>query len=329
MDSATPFAPVDTPDEQVRHQVATLISAHPDSLGTLGRLGEVGSWLASCQGVFPPRPIGSTRLVLFTGDPSPADAAAGAADPTPAVLTRQVNEGEGAIATLARASGVGVRLVEVSPSQDFRGDGHRDHMSLKELEHAFEIGTRVTDQEIDSGVDLLIPASSGSGDQVVAAALAGALTRTEPVAVIGPGYDLDTEEWKLRVTAVRDAMFRVRYEIDDPLTVLRRIASPHLAALVACCAQAAVRRTPVLIDDTVVATAGLIADRLAPGARGWFHAAQAGVTPAQERALADLGLSPMLDLGISLGSGAGALSALPLYRSAVELLADAAVTETP
>lgn len=316
MDSATPFAPVDAPDDQVRHQVAELISDHPDSLGALGRLAEAGSWLAACQGAFPPRQVGDARLMLFTGV-------------SPTAAARPIDRGEGPVAALARSNGVGVKLVEVSPGRDLSGAGQREYMSADELAEAFEAGARAADQEIDSGVDLLIPGSLDSDDRVVAATLVGALTRTEPVAVIGPAYHLGTEEWKQQVAAVRDAMFRVRGEIDDPLIVLRRIASPHLAALIACCAQAAVRRTPVLVDDPVVAAAGLIADRLAPGARGWFHAAQAGTVPTQERALTDLGLDPLLDLGISLGAGAGALSALPLYRATVELLVEAAGSRTP
>ena len=36
--------------------------------GALGRLGELGVWLAACQGQVPPRPVTNARLVIFAGD---------------------------------------------------------------------------------------------------------------------------------------------------------------------------------------------------------------------------------------------------------------------
>ena len=47
--------------------------------------------------------------------------------------------------------------------------------------------------------------------------------------------------------------------------------------------------------------------------------------PAQQLALAKLGLEPVLDLGMRLGEGTGALTALPVLRSAVLLLREMAL----
>ncbi|HZA03160.1 MAG TPA: nicotinate-nucleotide--dimethylbenzimidazole phosphoribosyltransferase, partial [Propionibacteriaceae bacterium] len=47
--------------------------------------------------------------------------------------------------------------------------------------------------------------------------------------------------------------------------------------------------------------------------------------PAQQLALDKLGLTPILDLGLRLGEGTGALLALPVLRSAGLLLAEMAL----
>ncbi len=93
------------------------------------------------------------------------------------------------------------------------------------------------------------------------------------------------------------------------------------------CAQAAVRRTPVLLDGVVVTAAALAAERLAPGAKQWWQAGHRSTEPAHSLALRDLGLEPIVELGMRLGEGTGALVALPVLRAAVATLASMATFE--
>ncbi|MGF1662506.1 MAG: nicotinate-nucleotide--dimethylbenzimidazole phosphoribosyltransferase, partial [Kineosporiaceae bacterium] len=90
-----------------------------------------------------------------------------------------------------------------------------------------------------------------------------------------------------------------------------------LAAMAALCVQAARRRTPVLLDGVVSGAAALVAESAAPGCTAWFAAGHRSPEPAHRAALAALGLRPVLDLGLRLGEGTGALLALPVLRSAV------------
>jgi nicotinate-nucleotide--dimethylbenzimidazole phosphoribosyltransferase len=110
----------------------------------------------------------------------------------------------------------------------------------------------------------------------------------------------------------------------DPVALLATCAGADLAAMAGFCAQAAVRRTPVLLDGLVVTAAALIAERLAPGARKWWQAGHRSPEPAHTPALAELGLEPVIDLGLRLGEGTGAAVALPVLRAAVATLAEMA-----
>jgi nicotinate-nucleotide--dimethylbenzimidazole phosphoribosyltransferase len=85
-----------------------------------------------------------------------------------------------------------------------------------------------------------------------------------------------------------------------------------------------VRRTPVLLDGVVVTAAALVADRLAPGARSWWQAGHRSTEPAHTLALQHLRLEPVVDLGMRLGEGTGAMVALPVLRAAVATLASMA-----
>ena len=151
-----------------------------------------------------------------------------------------------------------------------------------------------------------------------------ALTDSEPVAVVGRGTGVDDEGWIRKTAAIRDALYRARGLSSSPLALLQVCGGADLAAMAGFCAQAAVRRTPVLLDGVVVTAAALVADRLAPGARQWWQAGHRSTEPAHALALQRLELDPIVDLQMRLGEGTGAAVALPIVRAAVATLASMA-----
>lgn len=327
------FDPVTAPDEEAAQAVRGLLTGSSSPGAAMGRLGAVAAWLAACQGRTPPAAPARARVVVFAGDHGIAQRGLSVLDPAASVAAAaEIERGGGAVNVFARAAGASVRLVDVSLDHDASGEGRirrssgaidvEDAMSAEELEQALHLGRAVADREIDAGADLLIPGDLGVGNTTVAAAVIGAFTRTEPVAVVGPGSGLTDEMWKVKVSVLRDAMFRVRQRTDQPLDVLRAISSPDFVALVGFIGQAAARRTPLLLDGAPVTAAAYVAEKLAPGARAWFGAGQLTPEPAHLIALQALDLTPLLALEMRIGQGTGALAALPLISAAAELAAD-------
>jgi nicotinate-nucleotide--dimethylbenzimidazole phosphoribosyltransferase len=154
--------------------------------------------------------------------------------------------------------------------------------------------------------------------------LVAALTGTEPVLAVGRGTGVDDAGWSRKTAAVRDAMYRSRHVRSDPVALLAASGGADLAAMAGFCAQAAVRRTPLLLDGVVVTAAALLAERLAPGSRMWWQAGHRSPEPAHSLALTELNLTPIVDLGLRLGEGTGAAVALPILRAAVATLSSMA-----
>ncbi|MDO5511184.1 nicotinate-nucleotide--dimethylbenzimidazole phosphoribosyltransferase [Corynebacterium sp.] len=321
-------APITAPDQDAA-QAALTASAEA---GT-GRLRDLGSWIAACQGTCPPQLLERCRVVVFAGDHGIASRGVSLLPEGHSVdRAAEISSGAGTVNVLARAAGASVRIVDISLDHEAWGDERvsrstgvidtEDAMDAEQFARAVEIGRRVADQEIDSGADLLIPGDLGAGNTTVAAAVLGAFTGTEPVAVVGPGAGYTDELWKIKVEAIRDAMFRSRGLSDEPEEVLRRIGSPDLVALTAFIAQAAARRTPMLLDGAPVAVAAYLAERFSPGTRAWCQAGQLTPEPAHLIALQALDLTPLVALDMNAGQGTGALAALPLVQAAAALLAD-------
>jgi nicotinate-nucleotide--dimethylbenzimidazole phosphoribosyltransferase len=324
--------------------VAAAARARQDRLtkppGSLGRLEDLSVWVAACQGVCPPRQFQRPRVVVFAGDHGVTSAGVSA---YPAEVTAQMvanfDAGGAAINVLAEAAGASVRVVDIAVDADEsrsasigahkvrRGSGNiaiEDALSAEETAAAIDGGRSIADEEVDSGADLLIAGDMGIGNTTAATTLIAALTKSEPVAVVGRGTGIDDAGWARKTAAVRDALYRARGLSTDPVALLRVCGGADFAAMAGFCAQAAVRRTPVLLDGVVVTAAALVADRMAPGARQWWQAGHRSTEPAHSLALQHLELEPIVDMRMRLGEGTGAAIALPIVRAAVAALASMA-----
>jgi nicotinate-nucleotide--dimethylbenzimidazole phosphoribosyltransferase len=309
-------------------------------LGSLGRLEDLSVWVASCQGVCPPRQFQRPRVVVFAGDHGVTSAGVSA---YPAEVTAQMvanfDAGGAAINVLAEAAGASVRVVDIAVNaaeplsaaigahKVRRGSGNiavEDALSAEETAAAIEAGRAIADEEVDSGADLLIAGDMGIGNTTAATTLIAALTNSEPVSVVGRGTGIDDAGWARKTAAIRDALYRAHGLSADPVGLLRVCGGADFAAMAGFCAQAAVRRTPVLLDGVVVTAAALVADRLAPGARQWWQAGHRSTEPAHALALLQLDLEPIIDLRMRLGEGTGAAVALPVVRAAVAALSSMA-----
>jgi len=318
--------------------------------GALGRLEEVSVWLAGVTGRCPPPPIRTPALAIFAGDHGVAAAAGTSAYPSEvtAQMVATLAAGGAAATVLARSLGVRVRVVDVSVDVDWpasglavpgevtarrvrRGSGpidRADAMSRAESAAALRLGADVADELVDDGADLLIAGDMGIGNTTPAAALVGLLAEVEPAQVVGRGTGIDDLAWMRKTAAVRDAMRRARPVRGDPVGLLATCAGPDLAAITGFLLQAAVRRTPVLLDGVVACACALVAHRIAFRSSQWWLAAHRSTEPAATAALSRLGLVPLLDLGMRLGEGSGALLALPLVTAAGDLLREMATFDS-
>jgi nicotinate-nucleotide--dimethylbenzimidazole phosphoribosyltransferase len=309
--------------------------------GSLGRLEDLATWLAGVRGVCPPPPAARTRVVVFAGDHG-VTAAGVSAYPADVTAQMVVNflSGGAAVNVLAAQVGATVRVVDLSVATDVasapeetsrwkvrHGSGRidrEDALSEAETERALDAGRAIADEEIDAGADLLVAGDMGIGNTTPATVLVSLLTGTEAHTLVGRGTGIDDAGWIRKTRAVRDAVRRGRPHVDDPARLVGVVGGADLAAMAGFLSRAAERGTPVVLDGVVSGAAALVADRVTFGARHWWVAGHRSTEPAHAVALDDLGLVPLLDLGLRLGEGTGALLALPLLQAAAATLADMA-----
>ena len=101
----------------------------------------------------------------------------------------------------------------------------------------------------------------------------------------------------------------------------------EIAAMAGFFSEGARRGCTLVLDGYVATSAALIAETLAPGTAAAMIAAHASAEPGHAAALAHLRLDPLLDWGMRLGEGTGALLALPMLDAAAALLSMATLKE--
>lgn len=329
-------------DESALEQARALQNRLTKPSGSLGRLEEIGVWLAGVQGVCPPQQIGDARVVIFAGDHGIASAAGTSAYPSSvtAAMVDNFLAGGAAVNVLARRVGASVRVLDIAVDADPGPvSGHKirrssepfdrtDALTAQEVDAALAAGRAVADEEIDSGADLLIAGDMGIGNTTAAAALVARMTGAEPAAMVGRGTGIDDDAWMRKTAAVRDGLFRARRDPPDPVLALQRFGGADIAAMTGFLGRCAARGAPVILDGIISSTAALLAERMQPDSRAWWVAGHRSTEPAAVRALQELELSPLLDLGMRLGEGTGAVLALGLLQSAADIMRDMATFDS-
>lgn len=338
--------PINPPDPATRVAAAERLAALATPAGALGRLGEIGVWLSAAQGQVPPVPLDDVRLVIFAGDHGVAGHGVSAypREITGAMVRTILGDRSGASA-LAAAHGVRVRVLDIGVDDDLidqpaavrqRVQAHKinrgsknlfveDALSEEETTLSLAVGRAVAAEEIADGAQLLISGDMGIGNTTPAAALVAAALGLPAADVAGRGTGIDEETLTRKVSGIQTALDRAGSRLSDPVQTLTAVSSADLAASVGFLLEAAEQGVPVLLDGLMAVACALTASRISPGAEMWFLAGHRSTEPAQSLALEKLGLEPILDLGMRLGEGSGAVAAVPVLRSAIAVLRDVAL----
>ncbi|WUH93917.1 nicotinate-nucleotide--dimethylbenzimidazole phosphoribosyltransferase [Streptomyces sp. NBC_00433] len=335
---------VERPDARLRRDSADRWRALVRPAEGLGKAAELADWLAAVQGVVPVRPITAPRVILFAGDHGIAELDVSARKPgTASALAQAAIEGTAPVNVIARRLGVPVDVVdmaldcdpadlpdEVTAYRVRRGSGRidvEDALTREEAEQAFRTGTELADRHADSDTDLVLLGDLSVGGTTPAAVLIAALCGTDASVVTGRGSGIDDLAWMRKCAAIRDSLRRARPVLGDQLALLATVGGADFAAMTGFLLQAAVRKLPVVLDGVVSAACALLAQRIAFRAPDWWLAGHATGEPGQAKALDRISLDPLLDHGIRLGGGVGALLALPLIQAAAAMSAELPVEE--
>ncbi len=305
---------------EVRARDATLTKPP----GSLGRLEQIAEWLAAWQGRAPPA-VNRPLVAVFAGNHG---VAARGVSAYPAAVTRQMVEnfaaGGAAINQICRVYDLGLKVFDLAldlPTGDITVEAALDEKTCA--------GTMAYGMEaIADGIDLLAIGEMGIANTTVAAAIYGGLFGGDPAYWVGPGTGVDDAGLRRKCDAVAAALACHARSLNDPLEVLRRLGGREIAAMAGAILAARLNRVPVIVDGYVATAAAAVLFAMDATALDHCLFGHVSAEPAHARALARMGKTPLLDLGMRLGEGTGAALAAGIVKAAAALHAGMATFES-
>lgn len=303
--------------------------------GSLGRLEALATHIAGITGNPRPRLL-QPAVVVMAGDHG---VAAQGVSLYPAEVTPQMVlnflRGGAAINVLARHVGARVVVVDMGVAVDLPphpdllvrkiAHGTRDFsrepaMSREQARQAVETGIAVVEEVIAAGVDVVATGDMGIGNTTPSSAIVAAITGRPVAEVTGRGTGLDDAGLARKVAVIEAALALHRPDPADGLDVLAKVGGLEIGGLAGVIIGAAARRVPVVVDGFISGAAALIACTLAPAAQPYLIAGHRSVERGHQAVFSRLDLEPLLDLGLRLGEGTGAVLAISLCQAACKIL---------
>jgi nicotinate-nucleotide--dimethylbenzimidazole phosphoribosyltransferase len=315
--------------------------AHLDNLtkprGSLGRLEDLAARLVCIQGGGAPA-VDPARIYTVAGDHG---VAAEGVSLFPQEVTRQMvlnflNGGAG-INVLSRTSGVQLFVVDagclggefpehpaliqgkVAPGTGNLAAGPA--MSEEQCVQALLLGVSLADRAAAEGVRVLGTGDMGIANTTPSTALYCAYLGFAPREVTGPGTGLAADAVVRKAQVIERALAANAGAVasGDPLAVLAALGGLEIACLAGLILGGAKNRQAVCVDGFISTAAYAAAWKLCPRVREYCVLSHASAEPGHARAVAALGLSPVLDLGLRLGEGTGAAMTVFVLRCAADI----------
>ena len=185
-------------------------------------------------------------------------------------------------------------------------------------------GVRIATEAAERGTDIIGTGDMGIGNTTASSAITATFTRRPPDVTTGRGTGRNDREMRQKIGVVERALAVNRPDPADGLDVLAKVGGFEIGVLAGVVLGAALARRVVVLDGFISGAAGLIAHSLSPHVRDYMIAGHVSAEPGHRIILSHLGLEPLLDLGMRLGEGTGAVLAMGLVEAAAACLAEMA-----
>lgn len=321
---------------QARHRLDDLTKP----VGSLGRLENLAVQMFSIYSGKVPLPLHRGVYVFVADHGVAAEGVSAYPREVTAQMVRNFLTGGAAINVLARLHGAALTVIDVGVDAEFEGipglepakvrRGSRNMrrepaLSQEELASALEVGIRMASRASENGEHLVAVGEMGIGNTTSASAITSLITKLPPGEVTGRGTGLDMAGKNRKLYIIRRSLklhFDSPGAVPEPLEILRCVGGLEIAAMTGFIIAAAAKQMAIVCDGFISTAAAAVAFTIAPEIQEYLFAGHCSDEPGHRHLLKYIGLTPILNLGMRLGEGTGAVLAMPVIESAVRVFTE-------
>lgn len=195
-------------------------------------------------------------------------------------------------------------------------------MTEEQALKAIAVGMEMAAYGKEQGYRLLGTGEMGIGNTTTSSAVAAALLGCSADEVVGRGAGLSDAGLARKREVVGMALAKYDFRKDETLRILSTVGGLDIAGLAGVYIGGACYHIPVVMDGLISSIAALVAERLVPGVREYLIPSHRSKEPAAELIAKELGMHPVIDAGLALGEGTGAVMMFSLLDIALSLYED-------
>lgn len=320
--------------DAIRHKIDNLNKPK----GSLGRLEDLAAQICLIQQTLTPK-LNNPCHLLFGGDHG-IEREKVSVSPREITWQQMLNfaKGGGGVNMFCRQHGFKLYLVDVGIDYDLSNcheiynrkiapgtanfiDGPA--MSEEQYRQALDVGAEFVDKCHADGCNIVCVGEMGIANTSPSSVWMSLLGDIPLDECIGAGAGLDNAGIRHKSDVLNRAVNRFIYTTGgkaDTNTVIRYFGGFEMVSAVGAMLRAAELGLIVLVDGFIMTACALAAVRLYPEAKEYMIFGHVGDENGHRRLLDLLGAQPLLNLGLRLGEGTGALCAYPIVESAVRMI---------
>ena len=309
--------------------------------GSLGRLESLALQVALIQQTLSPK-LSHPCHILFGGDHG-IEREGVSLSPREVTWQQMKNydRGGGGVNVFCRQHGFKLRIVDVGVDYNFdhgayphiidrkvahgtRNFLYEPAMSEAEWLKALEVGAEQVDACADEGCNIICFGEMGIGNTSPSSILMHLFEDIPLKQCVGCGSGLNSEGVRHKLGVLRRAVensgFTPSNCTEDASATIRYFVGFEMAAAIGGMLRAAERRLVILVDGFIMTACMLAASKIDKAVTDYAVYGHCGDEGGHRLMLDEMGANPLLNLGLRLGEGTGALVAYPIVQSAVAML---------
>ncbi len=322
-------------DESFRAVVQAKIDNLNKPKGSLGRLEELAMQVCMVQHSLTPSLAHPCHLLL--GADHGIEREGVSVSPREVTWQQMINftHGGGGVNLFCRQHGFHLRIVDVGVDYDLTNvEGIIDRkiargtrnflyeaaLSEEEMQQCFDTGYALVDECAEEGCKVICIGEMGIGNTSASSLWMSLLADIPLDDCIGAGAGLNNAGITHKREVLHRALQRVKGDQLSVSEIIRQFGGFEMVTAVGAMLHAAERGMIVLVDGFIMTACALAAVRLCPTVKDYMVFCHCGDESGHKRMLDALGAKPLLNFGLRLGEGTGALCAFPLVDSAVRMV---------
>lgn len=326
-----------SPDDSIRHDIQDKIDNLNKPKGSLGMLEELAMQICLIQHTLSPTLSHPCHLLL--GGDHGIEREGVSLSPRDVTWQQMINftRGGGGVNMFCRQHGFDLKIVDTGVDHDLSAFKEIRNMKVANGTKDFLHEAAMTDEEFDKAIkngEILVDECADEGCNIICIGEMG-IANTSPSSVwlhllggvpleecVGAGSGVAGNQLNHKYEILRQSVenFKKQFPTDDIYNVIRYFGGFEMVGAIGAMLRAAERKMIIMVDGFIMSACMLAASKLYPEVLKYAIFGHCGDEHAHKKMLQLMNAKPILNLGLRLGEGTGALCAYPIIESSVRMI---------